>query len=582
MARPGQDPRAFATSLPAVAQPRARAALSAGWLHDARMHAAVIAACYGLWILVVDPRGEFALNDDWAYALPVQILVERGVLRLTFFQGMPLLAQIAWGVPFCLPLGFSFTALRVSTLVLGLLGMLGVYRLLRDRDVAPLLCLLAALGLLANPVYATLANTFMTDVPFFAAFVWSAVFLLRALTRAQSGALLLGMGLAVFATLIRQIGVLLPVAFAIASLRRSGFGRHWAREALLPLVCAAAVLPLSRALLAHSVGLPVLYDERNVAVRTAVADLIHGDPGVLRLTVDRTLQLVLYSGLWLAPSLCPLLARAARAHPRALLRVAVLGSALAAALFAADYAMPRPMFGNILLELGVGPRTLPGAPMLPSAALRVAMTVTAALGAAALLYLLAPRLREVARGLTRGTLDLTVLFAGVALVLGFAPFALVYGPFFDRYLLALLPLLLLLLLGDGGATGRGVPRRALLAGFACVLGGALYTAAAVHDYLAWNRARWTLAAELSREGLPGARLDAGFEHDNYFVNRDALRRDRPRSWLIDRDGAPYALRFAPEPADTVLRSVPTHAWLPYAPARVVLVRRGDLRHRATL
>ncbi len=57
---------------------------------------------------LVDPRGEFSLNDDWAYALPVKTLVERGSIRFTFWQSMTLIAQVLWGALFCLPRGFSF------------------------------------------------------------------------------------------------------------------------------------------------------------------------------------------------------------------------------------------------------------------------------------------------------------------------------------------------------------------------------------------------------------------------------------------------------------------------------------------
>jgi hypothetical protein len=35
-----------------------------------------------------------------------------------------------WGALFCLSTGFSFTAARISTLVLGLLGLVGMYGML--------------------------------------------------------------------------------------------------------------------------------------------------------------------------------------------------------------------------------------------------------------------------------------------------------------------------------------------------------------------------------------------------------------------------------------------------------------------
>ena len=79
-------------------------------------------AVWILAVLAVDPVGNFALNDDWAYASAVRMLVEQGELRLSGWTAANLITQLLWGALFCLPFGFSFTALRISTLVLAMLG----------------------------------------------------------------------------------------------------------------------------------------------------------------------------------------------------------------------------------------------------------------------------------------------------------------------------------------------------------------------------------------------------------------------------------------------------------------------------
>jgi hypothetical protein len=84
-----------------------------------------------VWLVIVflvNPVGDFPLNDDWAYAKAVQSLL-RGDLQLTDWAPASQIAQIAWGALFCLPFGFSFTALRLSTLVLGWVGVLAQPRL---------------------------------------------------------------------------------------------------------------------------------------------------------------------------------------------------------------------------------------------------------------------------------------------------------------------------------------------------------------------------------------------------------------------------------------------------------------------
>jgi hypothetical protein len=97
----------------------------------------VLTAAWVLAIVLVHPSGEFPINDDWSYADTVRRLVEHGEWRLNAWTSMPLATQVVWGWLFSLPTGFSFTALRVSTLVLAWAATLGSYRLLRLSGADP-------------------------------------------------------------------------------------------------------------------------------------------------------------------------------------------------------------------------------------------------------------------------------------------------------------------------------------------------------------------------------------------------------------------------------------------------------------
>src|SRR5689334_20901863 len=86
-----------------------------------RSDAAPLAAITTLWLLaawIVNVRGDFPVLDDWAYGHVVRTLVETHRFQPTDWMSVPLVAQAVWGALFCIPGGFSFTALRVSTLVL--------------------------------------------------------------------------------------------------------------------------------------------------------------------------------------------------------------------------------------------------------------------------------------------------------------------------------------------------------------------------------------------------------------------------------------------------------------------------------
>src|SRR5260370_17820372 len=178
--QPGRNNLESASEIARTGTPvRAR---KSGWTYPPISVLTMVLLIVTIWIVVallIDPRGEFPLNDDWAYAAAVKTLLGGGGIRLSGWTTVNLIAQVLWGALFCLPFGFSFTALRISTLVLGLTGVLALYGLLREGDADHGTALFGALLLAFNPLYLVLSYTFMSDVPFIAFSILSFYFLLR-------------------------------------------------------------------------------------------------------------------------------------------------------------------------------------------------------------------------------------------------------------------------------------------------------------------------------------------------------------------------------------------------------------------
>jgi hypothetical protein len=87
----------------------------------------IIVALWCVAAFFVNPLGNFPLNDDWSYGTAVKRLLEGDGFRPTGWTAMTLVSQVIWGALFCIPWGFSFTALRFSTLTLALLGICCLY-----------------------------------------------------------------------------------------------------------------------------------------------------------------------------------------------------------------------------------------------------------------------------------------------------------------------------------------------------------------------------------------------------------------------------------------------------------------------
>jgi hypothetical protein len=122
--------------------------------------------CFLLAEIIVNPLGKFPLNDDWAYATGVSFFNERHYIFFGDFPSMTLFTHIIWGSLFTYFTGFSFFALRVSTIISAIIGFIFLNKLVTKLSGNKTLAVLACAVLLFNPIFFNLANTFMTDVNF--------------------------------------------------------------------------------------------------------------------------------------------------------------------------------------------------------------------------------------------------------------------------------------------------------------------------------------------------------------------------------------------------------------------------------
>ena len=182
--------------------------------------------------------------DDWVYAWSVENLLATGRLEVLDFSSNPILVHTVWGALFCLPFGFSFTALRIATWTLGGIALAGVRRLLLDSGANRDAAALGVASVAAFPPFLILSWSFMTDVPLVAAQVWAIIFFQRAWVQRTVRPLWTGTLLALLAAAIRTVGLVPAIAMSVALLLdRRGWGRDRGRF-LIPLsaVLAAAGL----------------------------------------------------------------------------------------------------------------------------------------------------------------------------------------------------------------------------------------------------------------------------------------------------------------------------------------------------
>lgn len=561
------------------------------------MNVYLIAAIWVAMAVLVNPIGDFPLNDDWAYGWSVKVLLETGQFELSDWTAVNLLPQVAWGALFSAPLGFSFTALRLSTLTLGLVGVLATYGILREVKASPSVSLVGALVVAVNPLYFALANSFMSDVPSFALATGAAYFFVRGLRRHRTGDLLIGVVIAVVSILNRQTGLVLLPAFAVAWVTMHGVTRRSVFLAGVPGVLGCAVYVAYAQWLEATGRAPHLY---NFQTTLLLSSLSSGIAETAWTYARNGLVIATYVGLFLLPALAVTVSGTrwdVDGRPRTRRWPAVVGVAvvLGVALGAAKY-QRMPSVGNVLDVAGVGPSVIAGQVASPDVALMLhrgwqVVTALGIIGAAVLLRSSAGVARHVFTR-TRDERVAIAVFAITAIALYLVPLgAMRPGYWFDRYLLPVLPLAMLLVsMGPGAGSKPGSARGRAWLGAMLLVSSGLFTVVATHDYLSWNRARWkAVEAVLAQPGISPRDVDAGGGREVrgwYLGHRVAQCHDgRPdnaggaeRSWrdfscLSSAGHERYVISLRARDGYRVAGEYVFNRWLPFRAQRFYMLQR---------
>lgn len=544
---------------------------------------AALGICALAWLaslFAVHALGNFPLNDDWSFGQAVKVLIENHDFRPTGWTAMPLITNVLWGGLFCLPSGFSFIALRVSTLVAAFLGMLGIYWLLKQSRAPEWLALMAALLLGFNPVYFPLGCSFMTDVPFTVLTIFAAVFLLRNLQRGLDRDLFPGAAFVLLATLSRQLALAVPLAFVIVWFLKHGFNRSRLWRAFLPVTVGIVALILFQYWMASTGRLSSLYNKKSGELTHALVNPLRTLPVFAR----NLYVCLLYLGLFLAPISFSVLAAVWEAQKKKakLIFASSLWVLLLACFCYRGSGLFMPLSTNIINESGIGPITLRDAAILQintlpelSSTFWKVTTLISLLGAAALLTLAGiilsdavPKLRARAMNDNQIAAVFTLLCAAIYL----AP--LLLTTFFDRYLIVAIPFLAAAVAAACPPSTKGNPK--ILVPAAAVLVALMYYAVGgTHDYLAWNTARWTAIHDaMTHEHVKPEEMDGGFEFNAlYFFNPDVNLLQTKKSWWWVQDDT-YLISFGPVPNYTVMKEYPYVRWLPTGRGTVVISKKS--------
>ncbi len=334
---------------------------------------------------------------------------------------------------------------------------------------------------------------------------------------------------------------MLPLGFGVA---------HVAQRGVRPRALAVAVLPVFLMLVIHvgyqnwlasSGRTPLIVSPITSVTSTEISRFA-------QISVSVLFNMLPYVGLFLAPFVSFFLPIGKEIRSGSCSKVYLVGTGLLALcllfLFATCGTM-LPDLGNVLLPFGIGPLTLADTFLanrnLPSVSSLLRLlwplaTLWSSLVVALIIVRVGTMLLHEAVGAWRrsslhGT-EVPVLLTTVIVLYLAGVFVISYqSNWFDRYLIVIIPPILGLLVWRRGNSEIRWP---LITIIALVLYG-LFSVAATHDYLAWNRARWHALNDLMNSGVAPRQIDGGYEFNGWNLNDPKYQRVPGKSywWVID-------------------------------------------------
>ena len=462
------------------------------WLYPVLSCAAVLVC-----ILIASPFNEAGFNDDWSYARVAMKLAEAGRLQYNGWGSPILLFQSFWAAPWILAFGFSMQVLQVSMIPVSLGFVALVYATGRAMGLSPELSAFASIATGSSPLFLPLAASFMTDSPgclFCMLCVYAALRSVQAANSREATRWLWALALAgvigganrqvVWIAPVMLIPYLLWVRRTNAAFRIHAVAAYGASGITILAILHFLSQPYGPLQLSHEELMSVLRDGSGRAVNLA-ASLI---------------MVCVFAAL---PAYCCLLPLARRRW--LLISLVPLTIVTFALVIFTGLAAP---YGNgIFSWVGIATegqewfRTKPGtlAPWL-RIALSVATTLCVVVSAS---------------WVVRHRRELTVPFTVFAVFcLGYFALLLpgiLLGFAFDRYMLPILPLMMLVVLSQVARFRDHIPSL----DWCCLAAFASYGIATTHDYSAALRARIAAADELRATGVARERVSVGFEYDGW-------------------------------------------------------------------
>jgi len=533
-----------------------------------------------LCILLVNPMGDFPLNDDWSYAHNTRALVLENKIEFHDWGAMTLIAHTIWGAMFCKIFGFSFTVLRVSTLVLGWGAIMGCFHFFKEGGMHEKHAFGGTLLLLFNTFFFVNAFTYMTEVPFLCFFLWAAYFSLKSINGKGSNNIIFATLFSIIAILIRQHGILVPLAFFFTYIIKNKLSLKTVIQSVTPLVLTYASMQIFVNWRKANYGL-----SKNFGQTKQLIDNITN--GELKQTIETEIHIFFeFWGLFLFPLLLIILIYFWKKTPHIVKLIATVSTLTLSYPYSKIY--HQKLLGNTFENLHIGPVSLSSYDKLVPTRISqmdwenfLLFLFITAIFLLILIFIQSYNLLVFLKNKKSEFVSWSSIFAFIA-AFGYFLFLTLNKHQIDRYVLINIPFLILFIFPK--KMDLKIPKIIRIISISSFGIIAIYSIIATHDYLAWNRAEWkAIDYALEEIKIDPTELNASFEYRGLYNiknNWASFGWEDLEKW----NDAPqkHSIAFSPICKYNTLKKVPYQRFMPPRTDTMYLLKKASLLPYDTL
>lgn len=439
-------------------------------------------------LVLLNPRGGFALNDDWVHALSIFNWVEMKNWYYSHYLAAYNVVPIFYGIAVSKIFGFSFTVLRLTNIIITFASVAVFYGILRNHKINEWLSFAVSILLLINPLIINLAYSFMGDASTMFFLVTAAYFYDRSFTSLQPKWAVWGGLMLLLAYFTRQVAAVFYVAVLIQGLW------YWRDRKMVLAVVMPGVLGLA---------VYALLKYFDVSPGQAEGHVVEWGRTYFMHLSYTLWDYVLLLSLFGSPVTLAIISKNASWLKRPTFWLPVIFMFLMFIImrmrghdFPTNNVMNFYGLGPVLPVLQGNPGVTWGTPLAYSILQAVAAVVSGIN-----FYILAHWWRYY-----RFAFDYKTAFVLFYLLL----ITMIYS--FDRYLVLILPFWLLALAIFAVRYNYRL--------WVAMLGGgviALYSLIGTYNYLSWNQVRWQIGDVLVSQGVPLRGIENGYEWNGWHI-----------------------------------------------------------------